>query len=173
MQDSFDVIVVGGGPSGSTVSTLVAKQGHRVLLLERERFPRHQIGESLLPATIHFICPLLGVEEEIANAGFPKKLGGVLRWGKSAKPWSFSFGATPALSGPNAYAYQVRRADFDDILLKNAKKRGVDVREQHTVRGLIQEDGRVVGVRFTDAEGSERTARARYVVDASGNTTHT
>lgn len=168
-----DVIVVGGGPAGSTVGTLVAKQGHRVLLLERERFPRHQIGESLLPATIHFICPLLGVSEEIASAGFVKKLGGQLLWGKSPKPWSFSFGATPALAGPNAYAYQVRRADFDHILLNNAKKHGVDVREQHTVRGLIQEDGRVVGVRFTDAAGEEHTARARYVVDAAGNTTHT
>jgi halogenation protein CepH len=169
---NVDVIVVGGGPSGSTVSTLVAKAGNRVLLLERERFPRHQIGESLLPATIHFICPLLGVEEEIKNAGFPRKLGGVLRWGKSMKPWSFSFGATPALAGPNSYAYQVRRAEFDDILLRNARKSGVDVREQHTVRGLIREDGRVAGVRFTDAEGNERTARARYVVDATGNTTH-
>ena len=169
----LDVIVIGGGPAGSTASALVAKQGHRVMLLERERFPRHQIGESLLPATIHFICPLLGVRDEIAKAGFVKKHGGVLLWGKSKKPWSFNFGATPALSGPNAYAYQVRRADFDDILLKNAKRLGVDVREQHTVRGLILEGGRVVGVRFTDADGNEGTARARYVVDASGNTTHT
>ena len=113
MEESFDVIVIGGGPAGATVSTLVAKDQHRVLLLERERFPRHQIGESLLPATIHFICPLLGVSEEIKNAGFVKKVGGQLLWGKSKKPWSFNFGATPALAGPNAYAYQVRRADFD------------------------------------------------------------
>jgi halogenation protein CepH len=171
MEETFDVIVIGGGPAGSTASTLVAKDGHRVLLLERERFPRHQIGESLLPATIHFICPLLGVSEEIKNAGFVKKVGGQLLWGKSKKPWSFNFGATPALAGANAYAYQVRRADFDNILLHNARKCGVDVREQHTVRGLIQEEGRVVGVRFADAEGNERTARARFVVDAAGNTT--
>lgn len=170
---NVDLIVVGGGPAGSTVATLVAKKGHKVLLLEKASFPRHQVGESLLPATIHFICPLLGVSEEIANAGFVKKRGGQFLWGKSTKPWAVDFGATPALAGPNAYAYQVRRAEFDHILLRNAKTCGVDVRERHTVRGLIQEEGRVVGVRFMDAESNERTARARYVVDAAGNTTHT
>lgn len=170
-SDMFDAIVIGGGPAGSTVSTLVAKRGHKVLLLERERFPRHQVGESLLPATIHFICPLLGVKEEIEKARFVKKLGGQLLWGKAKKPWSFHFGATPALAGPNAYAYQVRRADFDNILLQNARKCGVDVREQHSVTGLIQEGGRTVGVSFTDHEGNPREARARYVVDAAGNTT--
>jgi halogenation protein CepH len=166
-----DVVVIGGGPGGSSVATLIARAGHRVLLLERERFPRYQIGESLLPATIHFICPLLGVAEEIAQAGFMKKLGGQLLWGKSSKPWSFHFGSTPALTGPNAYAYQVRRADFDNLLLRNASKKGVDVREECSVRELIHDGDRVCGVRFADADGREHVVRARYVVDASGNTT--
>src|SRR6476659_7375219 len=114
--ETFDVIVTGGGPGGSTLATLVAKAGHRVLLLERDKFPRHQIGESLLPATIHFICPLLGIKREVEEAGFMRKLGGTFLWGKSKDPWSFDFGVTPALAGENAYAYQVRRADFDNLL---------------------------------------------------------
>ncbi len=167
----YDVIVIGGGPGGSAVGTLVAKDGHRVLLLERESFPRHQIGESLLPATIHFLCELLGVKEDVEKAGFMRKLGGSFLWGKSAKPWSFNFGATPALAGPNAYAYQVRRAEFDQLLLRNAARCGVHVRERCAATELIMDGERVVGVRFTDETGAAQEARARYVVDASGNTT--
>jgi halogenation protein CepH len=77
----FDLIVIGGGPAGSTLAAFVAMQGHRVLLLERERFPRYQIGESLLPATIHGIGVMLGVRDELEQAGFTRKLGGVFRWG--------------------------------------------------------------------------------------------
>jgi flavin-dependent dehydrogenase len=78
-QDAgYDVVVVGGGPCGSTVSTLVAMQGHRVLLLEQEGFPRYQIGESLLPSTVHGVCRLLGVSDELAAAGFTVKRGGSL-----------------------------------------------------------------------------------------------
>lgn len=162
-----DVIVVGGGPAGSTLSTLVAMQGHRVLLLEREKFPRHQLGESLLPATIHGICPVLGLKEEIAAAGFPRKLGGTFRWGASKEPWTFHFATeTDSTTG---YAYQVERSRFDEILLRNAAKKGVDVREEHVVEGPISENGRVVGVRYRDPQGNTREARARFVVDAAGH----
>ena len=87
-QEEFDVVVVGGGPGGSTLSTLVAMQGHRVLLLEKETFPRYQIGESLLPSTVHGICRMLGVTEDLASAGFPKKNGGTFRWGANPTPWN-------------------------------------------------------------------------------------
>ena len=68
-----DVVVVGGGPGGSTLATLVAMRGHRVVLLEKEKFPRYQIGESLLPSTVHGICRLTGVADKLAKAGFTKK----------------------------------------------------------------------------------------------------
>ncbi|AKT41223.1 tryptophan 7-halogenase [Chondromyces crocatus] len=170
MDEAFDVIVLGGGPAGSTVASFVAMAGHRVLLLEKERFPRHQIGESLLPATIHGICSLLGVKEEIERSGFPRKNGGTFRWGKSADPWTFRF--TKQANDPYGHAYQVERAKFDDILLRNARRKGVDVREGHETLGMLYEGERVVGVRFRDAEGKERTASARYVADTSGHKSH-
>lgn len=170
-DEEFDLIVVGGGPGGSTLSSFVAMQEHKVLLLERERFPRYQIGESLLPATIHGICVMLGVSEELKKANFTLKKGGTFRWGNNPKPWTFEFGISPLMAGPTSYAYQVERSKFDNILLENAKRKGVDVREQHTVKDIIVENDRVVGVKFLDAQGNEKTARARYIADASGNTT--
>jgi FAD-dependent halogenase len=165
--ETFDVIVIGGGPGGSTAASFVAMQGHRVLLLERDTFPRHQIGESLLPSTIHGICAMLGMTDEIAKAGFPKKRGGTFRWGKSPKPWTFAFAKDT--NAPGGFAYQVERARFDKMLLDNSRRKGVDVREQHLVNEILFENDRVTGVRFTDSQGKERTAHARYVVDAGGN----
>lgn len=168
--EQFDLIVVGGGPAGATISTFTAMAGHRVLLLEKDLFPRHQIGESLLPATIHGICPLLGVREEVERSGFPRKNGGTFRWGRSPQPWTFRFAKRE--NDPYGYAYQVERARFDNILLTNAAKKAVDVRQGHEVIATVREGERVVGVRFRDAEGREREARARFVADTSGNRSH-
>lgn len=167
--EEFDVVVVGGGPSGSTVASFVAKQGHRVLLLEKESFPRYQIGESLLPATVHGVCGLLGVSEEVERAGFMRKLGGTFRWGSSPEPWSFAFAISPRMAGPTSHAYQVERMKFDDILLKHSRKLGVDVRENCAVTEVVEDGERVRGVAYTDAAGARHTVSARYVVDASGN----
>jgi halogenation protein CepH len=163
--EQTDVTVVGGGPGGSTTATLLADAGHKVVLLEREKFPRYQIGESLLP-TIHSVCKALGVTEEIAAAGFTVKRGGYFRWGKNDSPWGFSFGQNVTGSG---FAYQVERSKFDEILLRNARKHGVDVREESTVIGLVEDEARVVGVRYTSKEGEQHEIRSRYVVDSSGN----
>ena len=165
--EQFDLIVVGGGPGGSTVSTLVAQQGRRVLVLERERFPRHRIGESLLPATIHGICPILGVLEEVESAGFTRKRGGTFLWGKSKTPWTFDFSVNP--NSRMGYAYQVERSKFDDILLRNAQRAGVEVRQECTVDELVMEGDAVVGVRYRDAEGVAREVRAPFVADAAGH----
>lgn len=169
-NDDFDVVVVGGGPSGSTLGSLVAMQGHRVLILEKESFPRYQIGESLLPSTIHGIGRMLGITDELASAGFPRKQGGTFRWGSNPTPWNFSFSVSPKVSGPTSFAYQVERSRFDKILLDNAVRKGVEVRQNCSVTDVIEEGDRVTGVTYTDAAGIEHRARARYVVDASGNT---
>lgn len=145
-------------------------RGHRVLLLERETFPRYQIGESLLPATVHGLCGILGVAEEVAEAGFTLKRGGTLRWGRDPKPWQFSFSMTPRLPEPTATAFQVERSRFDEILLRNAARVGAEVREGSTVRRVVADDERVRGVEYTDGDGNARTAYGRYVIDASGNT---
>ncbi|MEV5840677.1 tryptophan 7-halogenase [Streptomyces sp. NPDC051985] len=169
-DSDYDLIVVGGGPAGSTAATAVALRGHRVLLLERETFPRYQIGESLLPATVHGVCRLLGVADEVAQAGFTLKRGGTLRWGRDPEPWQFSFAMTPRLPEPTATAFQVERSRFDEILLRNAERVGVEVREGSPVRRVLAEGERVRGVEYTDRDGNPRTAHARFVLDASGNT---
>ncbi|MFF1709739.1 tryptophan 7-halogenase [Streptomyces sp. NPDC058268] len=168
-SEEFDVVVVGGGPAGSTLAALVAMQGRRVLVLEKEFFPRHQIGESLLPSTVHGVCRLTGVADELAKAGFPRKRGGTFRWGANPDPWTFSFSVSPRMSGPTSFAYQVERSKFDDILLKHARKVGAEVREGCAVLDVIADDERVRGVTYTDADGNERRALATFVVDASGN----
>ncbi|WP_204080520.1 tryptophan 7-halogenase [Mycobacterium riyadhense] len=167
--EEFDVIVVGGGPAGSTLAALTAMQSHRVLVLEKEFFPRYQIGESLLPSTIHGVCRLTGVADELAKANFPRKQGGTFKWGASPEPWAFSFSASPRMAGPTSFAYQVERSKFDEILLNNARRVGAKVREGCVVTDVITADGRVLGVRYTNGDGSPREARARFVIDASGN----
>ncbi|MEU7874956.1 tryptophan 7-halogenase [Dactylosporangium sp. NPDC049140] len=169
-SEEFDVIVVGGGPAGSTLSSLVTMRGGRVLLLEKEVFPRYQIGESLLPSTVHGVCRMVGVTDELAKAGFPVKRGGTFRWGARPEPWTFSFAVSPRVASPTSYAYQVERAKFDKIMLDNAARLGVDVRQGCTVQDVLDNGERVHGVRFVDADGNERVAEARFVVDASGNT---
>jgi halogenation protein CepH len=164
-----DVIVVGGGPAGSTLAALVAMQGHRVVVLEKEKFPRHQIGESLLPSTIHGICRLTGVLDEIEKAGFVRKRGGTYRWGANPGTWTFSFSVSPKIPSPVSYAYQVERSKFDSILLNHARKMGADVRENSSVTAVLHGEERVSGVSYIDADGNDHTIHAKYVMDASGN----
>ncbi len=167
--EQFDLIVVGGGPAGSTAAAFVAMRGHRVLLLEEQKFPRYSIGESLLPATIHGVCRMLGVREKIEKANFMRKYGGTWRWGREQALWSFFFSENEDLHLQNFnYAYQVERSRFDEILLRHAAETGVDVREQHRVISVISESERIRGVRYVDAQGFEHVATARFVVDASG-----
>jgi halogenation protein CepH len=168
-DEEADVVVVGGGPGGSTIATLVAMRGHRVVLLEKEKFPRWQIGESLLPSTVHGVCRLTGVADELAKAGFTKKRGGTQRWGANPEPWTFAFSISPRMTGETSYAYQVERSKFDQILLDHARHTGVDVREEHSVTDVIDDRDRIRGVSYKDGEGNARTIHAKYVVDASGN----
>lgn len=167
--ENVDVVVVGGGPAGSTLASLVAMQGHRVIVLEKEKFPRYQIGESLLPSTVRGVCRLTGVSRALEDAGFPLKRGGTFKWGANEKPWTFSFSVSPQMETEDSYAYQVERSKFDKILLDHARGLGADVREECAVTGIISENDRVCGVSYTGNNGVERQIEARYVVDASGN----
>lgn len=170
METEVDVIVVGGGPAGSTAATLIAKAGNEVVLLEKAYHPRHQVGESLLPATIHGVCKILGVWDEIHAAGFVRKRGGTFRWGRQTEPWTFSFAM--ATLGDADYAFQVERARFDEILLRNAQRAGVDVREGwEVVDALPNADGGVRGVVTRTPDGETVQLTARFVIDASGQST--
>jgi halogenation protein CepH len=154
---SYDVVVLGGGPSGSAAATILAQQGRRVLVVEKERFPRYHIGESLIPGCLRALN-LLGVREEVERAGFVKKRGVTFAWG-SEESWSISFDEQKA--DPN-YAFHVERAKFDQILLRHAARAGAEVREGTAVRSVDLSQGDPLI--HTDAG----IARARYVVDASG-----
>jgi halogenation protein CepH len=168
-SEQFDVVIAGGGPGGSSLAALVAQRGHRVLVLEGEQFPRYQIGESLLPSTVHGICRLTGAADAVAEAGFTRKHGGTFRWGSNPEPWTFSFAVSPKTAGPTSHAFQVERMRFDQILLENARRAGAEVRERCLVTSVFDEDGRARGVTYTDAGGATHQVRATYVVDASGH----
>ena len=153
----WDVVIAGGGPAGSTAASFLARDGRRVLLLEKEHFPRYHIGESLIPGCLR-ILNALGVRDEVERAGFVVKRGGTFTWGTDGR-WRFSFDEQNA--EPN-YAFQVERARFDHILLKHARASGADVREGIAVRKIDVDHGDPVIV--SDAG----TARARYFIDATG-----
>ncbi|MCE2500505.1 MAG: tryptophan 7-halogenase [Dehalococcoidia bacterium] len=154
------IIVIGGGPAGSCVSTLLARRGYPVVLLERERFPRAHVGESLLPASIP-ILEDLGALDAVQRAGFVVKRGATMVWGADREPWSWYFSETNA---SNPHSYQVWRAEFDAILLDNARRAGVDVREGCAATGVTFDDsGTAVAVQCGFAK-----LPARFVVDASG-----
>jgi flavin-dependent dehydrogenase len=158
-----DVIVIGGGPAGSVAAGFLAQAGLRVLLFERERFPRYHIGESLLSATLP-ILEALGVMPAIEQAGFIRKPGGTFVWGAQAEPWSFFFRDDP---GGRPHAFQVVRAQFDHLLLKHAASAGADVREAHRVEELRYDGGRT-RIRAVDERGAAVEAEADWVIDASG-----
>ncbi len=158
-----DVFVVGGGPAGSAAATMLARKGWRVRLYERDRFPREHVGESLLPASMPVLAEI-GALPAVEAAGFLPKYGATMVWGREPDPWSWSFRES---SPQYPHAFQVVRARFDEILLRNAAAQGVDVREGCRVLAAdAGPSGATLGVE--DGEGREHTARARFVVDASG-----
>jgi flavin-dependent dehydrogenase len=159
-----DVIIIGGGPGGSTTATMLARKGWQVLLFERECFPRDHVGESLLPATLP-VLEELGVLSAVQAAGFLPKRGATMVWGKNPAPWSWYFRET---NQRYPHAYQVWRPDFDRILLDNSRSHGVEVREGHQVIDVRFEQQRAVGVRYTAPDGTPGEAAARWIVDASG-----
>jgi len=161
-----EVLVIGAGPAGSTLAALLAERGRDVLLLEKDRHPRFHIGESLLPLNLP-LFERLGVAAEVERIGMPK-LGAefVSPWHK--QPVTFDF--AQALDKSFSYAYQVRRSEFDQILFRNAVRKGARALEGCRVTAVeFTPEGAAVTARLED--GAEQRWHTRFVVDASGRDT--
>ena len=163
-----DVLVIGGGPAGSTAAALLAEKGHRVALLEKAHHPRFHIGESLLPANLP-LFDKLGVRAEVEAIGMEK-------WGAEfVSPWhahrqTFEFGDAWDKSMPRAF--QVRRSEFDEILIRNAGRKGAEVIEGCRVREVEfppNDAGALVHAEYDS--GASETWRCRFLIDASGRDT--
>src|SRR5581483_1886429 len=160
----YDAAVIGGGPGGSSAATALVRRGRRVLLLERDKFPRFHIGESQLPWN-NEVLRELGAFEAITGGGFMPKWGASFRRPDGVTEQYADF--AHAVETPTPLSYQVDRERFDDILLRHAARSGVDVRERHRfLDAAFDADG--VTVRYADADGAERSSRVAAVVDASG-----
>jgi flavin-dependent dehydrogenase len=161
-----DVLVVGGGPAGSTTATMLQRRGLKVLQLEKDHHPRFHIGESLLPANMP-ILEDLGVLEEVRKIGMLKLGADFPEVGDNYRTYHFarSLGKTPP------YAFQVKREEYDEVLFRNAQRNGVDAREGVKVdRVEIQSDSSCIA-QATVETGEKLTVHARYLVDASGRDT--
>lgn len=170
-QPNYDTIVIGGGPAGSTAATIIAQQGFRVLLLERDTEPTFKIGESLIPAT-YWTFKRLGMLEKLRESHFPQKYSVQFftRTGKATKPFYF-FESNPHES---AVTWQVLRSEFDQMLLDNAVEAGVEVRRGVGVRQVLFEGDKAVGVVTQDSKNGKSqdnrndTIHGTVIVDSTG-----
>ncbi len=174
----YDIVIIGGGPAGSTTATLTRRYAPhlRILLLEKARFPRHHIGESLLAGATP-VLQEMEVYDDVDRAGFLEKLGATYVWGQNRQPWGFEFDtvvsqlAAQGKSLPKHFtkAWQVRRAEYDHLLLKHALASGVEVRQGARVTRVLRAGpgGRVSGVEYSDESGSH-SVQCAWVMDCSG-----
>jgi flavin-dependent dehydrogenase len=163
-----DVVVIGGGPAGSTASTLIAQKGHKVRLFEREHFPRFHIGESLIPCT-YFVLERLNMLPKMKSSPFVKKYSVqfITDKGRLSEPFYF----VEHKPHESSQTWQVIRSEFDEIMLRNAQEHGVAVEEGVHVTSVVWEADRAVGVKIKKEDGSQQEVRAKVVVDASGQST--
>lgn len=159
----YDVAIIGGGPAGSTAATILAEKGRRVVILEREKFPRFHIGESLLPYSMSAF-ERLGVREKL-DAMAIRKIGGEIATASGSHSMKFLFKDGFRLQ--HHRSYQVVRGDFDKLLLDNAAERGAEVREETAVESLAF-DAEGVSLSTKTKQGARGAVRAKYLLDCSG-----
>jgi flavin-dependent dehydrogenase len=162
----YDVAIVGGGPAGSTAATLLAKAGRRVVVLERDKFPRFHIGESLLPFSTQTF-DRLGVREKLDRAFIPK-YGGEIMSACGSRGVKFYF--KDGYQSKRDRAYQVTRSEFDKLLLDHSRENGAEVREESEVKNIAFADDRAK-IDIETAGGEKSTIEAKYLLDCSGRQT--
>ncbi len=174
-MEKLDVVVIGGGPGGSVCAAKLAEKKRRVLVLERDVFPRFHLGESLLPGSMP-ILESLGLMPELRER-FILKYGARFHFDATQKKERYvfanAFEASPPPSGGATaknfdHAFQVPRDEFDDLLLKNAARAGAEVRHEWTVKKIRFDGDRAIGVEAADPTGKLHVIDARFVVDATG-----
>ncbi len=165
MSNTYDAIIIGGGPAGTTAATLLAGKGHRVLLLEKATFPRYHVGESLMPFC-YFSLDRLGVIDRMHEIGFQEKKSVQFATtdGRISSPFYFF----QHFDHPAATTWQVERETFDLMLLDNARAKGVEVRENTTVLDFLKEQNRITGVRARTGEGEPFEIHAPLTLDCTG-----
>ncbi len=163
--NSYDAIVIGGGPAGSSFSAVLAQKGRRARFHEKERFPGDHIVEPRIPDT-YFPLKRSGLMDKMKKSNCPKKYSEqfVSMDGRASLPFYFF----SHLKHEAANTWQVLRSEFDQMLMNNAREKGAEVREEITVRELIRENGAVVGVKATDKDGQRLEFRAPFTIDATG-----
>ncbi|UUO07244.1 tryptophan 7-halogenase [Blastopirellula sp. J2-11] len=164
-SDKPNVVVIGGGPAGSTVSTLIAQKGYRVELFEREVFPRYHIGESMIPET-YWVLKRLNMLDKMKGSHFIKKYSVqfVGQSGRLSAPFYFHDNKPHECS----QTWQVRRSEFDLMMIENAAEHGVTVHQGTRVLEVLFDGDRAIGVKVADPSGETREVFADVVVDASG-----
>jgi flavin-dependent dehydrogenase len=164
-SDEYDVVVAGGGPSATALTTLLAREGHRCLIVERGKFPRYHIGESLIPHT-YGTLDRLGLLPKLKASSYPEKhsVRFVSRRGTESDPFYFS----ERIPGDGSRTWQVERSTFDKMMLDHARENGVEAREETTVSEVLFDGDRAIGVRVDSGDGVTEDIHARVTVDATG-----